>query len=431
MPIYVKLIVILLSCISTALIYENFLSNNFEKKIKGNYFIYFSICVITNFFVNLIGNTYLNYVWSFAYVIFISTVLYNGKNKKPIVSMLIILILFSVEETVVCYALEWYFDSFNIPYDNFYYIAVFSSNIVLILLYKPISFLISKKAMYTNFEKNLIEVFLLILSLISIVSISLFMGTDIPEYLLIVLVFICIVIVCFDIYLVFILDRIHLNQKLEEELKLSRLQQKINQDFYQSKLEQYNEQAKLFHDIKHHLYALKTLYENNEVEKAKQYNSDLVEKMSYKSVSINNKVIRILINDLIDKCENHNIKIEYDIDSRIEYENILDIDLVSIYSNLFTNALEAASKCPTPFIKLKMRIHNEMVVTIISNNYVGEINIKRNKIISSKKDHVGFGLNNIHETIKRNNGIYDISYKDNVFTYELILPLCNKETSDE
>ena len=153
--------------------------------------------------------------------------------------------------------------------------------------------------------------------------------------------------------------------------------------------------------------------------------------MSYKSISINSKVMRILINDFVEKCENLNINFEYSIDSRIEYSSISDLDLVSIYSNLFTNAIEAASKCNHPFIKLKMIIHNEMIITILSNNYVGTINTKKNKILSSKKNHIGIGLENIDNVIKRNNGFYNINHKNNIFTFEVIMPLYSEGNKNE
>ncbi|MGN1343563.1 MAG: GHKL domain-containing protein, partial [Traorella sp.] len=67
-------------------------------------------------------------------------------------------------------------------------------------------------------------------------------------------------------------------------------------------------------------------------------------------------------------------------------------------------------------------IYNDMVITILSNNYSGTINEEANKIISSKKNHIGYGLENATEAIKNYNGIFDINYENNVFTIEIILP---------
>lgn len=425
---FLKLLVIFLSCISTALVFENFMSFNFERKAKGSYKLYFLLCILINVFVNLIGNTYLNYAWSIIYILFISMFLYKGENNT-FFPIFLLLIIIAVEETLVCYFLEWFFIKNEIPFDNFYYIAVFISNIVLFAFYKPMKIFLSKKKISIN-KDFIFEEILLFMSFLVIVCLSFFMKMDLPFHLFAILVYICIVILLFDIYMIFIVERINTNNKLQEEVKIMKLNQQISEKYYQSKLDQYNQQAKIFHDIKHHLSVLEKLYESHDNEKAKRYSSELIKNMSYKSVSINNKVIRILINDLIEKCEYKNIRFEYELDSRIEFENIVDLDLVTIYSNLFNNAFEAAQKCSDPYISLKMKIHNAMVITILSNNYIGEINKNKDKILSSKKDHIGLGLENIHEAIDRNNGFYDINYDESNFTFRLILPLSMEKNNE-
>lgn len=423
---YIKLFVIILSCTSTALIFENFMSFNFDKRVNGNYNFYFGFCIILNTLINLIGNTNLNYLWSIFYVTFVSLYLYKDKRNNTFIPLFFLFLTIIVEETLVCFFLEWFFIQYSIPLDNFYYIAVFGSNIVLLIFYKPIKLLLSKKVCPLN-KNYIFEILLLIISFLVVLCMSLFMKIDLPSQLIIILIFICITIFVFDIYLVFILDRIQTAEKLQEEVKIIKLNNQINEKYYQSKLEQYNQQLKLFHDIKHHLLVLEKLYESNSREKAKQYSTELIKKVSYKSISINNKVMRILINDLIEKCDLNRIAFKYEIDSRIGYEYMSEMDLVTIYSNLFCNALDALQNCDEPHLTLKMRIYNNMVITTISNNYNGNINIRNNHIISTKKDHVGIGIKNICEVITKNGGVYDINYNDEIFTFEVILPLIKEQ----
>ena len=95
--------------------------------------------------------------------------------------------------------------------------------------------------------------------------------------------------------------------------------------------------------------------------------------MHNESVSVNNNVSRIMIKDFISNCKENSVKFEYEIDSRIGYENIKDTDIVTIYSNVFDNALNAAKHCKNPTISLKIFIHQNMIVTILCNNYVGNV----------------------------------------------------------
>lgn len=426
---WIRLLVVFLSCTSAAFVFENFMSFNFERKAKGSYIGYFLICILINVIVNLVGNTYLNYVWSILYVLFVSLYLYKSDSSNTFFPLFFLFLSISIEETLVCYFLEWLFNKYAIPFDHFYYIAVFSSNIVLTTFYKPIKMLLSRKTFHMN-KNYIIEELLLIMSFFVIVSLSFFMKIALPSGLLTVLILICIVILLFDMYMIFVVEKINANEKLKEKVKIMELNQQISEKYYQSKVDQYNQQAKLFHDIKHHLSVLEKMYENNDYDKAKLYSSELINKMSYKSVSINSQVIRILINDFVEKCENQNIQFDCDLDTRIGYESIGDLDLVTIYSNLFNNALEASQKCDKPHISLIMKIHNDMVITVLKNNYTDKINEEKNRILSSKKDHYGLGFENIHEAIIRNNGIYEISYSEDIFTFQLILPM-NKENSHE
>lgn len=419
----IRYIVIFLSCASTALIYENFMSYNFNRKQKGTYLGYFGVCVIINCIINLIGNTYLNYLWSLIFIIYISYYLYDSDEKEnTFIPLLFLCLILVMEETLVCYFLEWYFTHNQIPFDNFYYIAVFCSNILMLVSYKPIRNLLSKKDRFVR-NRNLIETILIFSSFVVVMLLPQFMKQNLSSSHLIILITICVVLLCFDIYLIFVLDKINLNNQLAEELKLMKLQTETNEAIFQSKIQQYNQQAKLFHDIKNHLSVIDSLYSDGNGERARDYTNDLLKIMNNESVSVNNNVLRIMIKDFISNCKENNVEFKYKVDSRIGYENIKDTDIVTIYSNVFDNALNAAKKCENPSISLKIFIHQNMVVTILCNNYVGNIRVEHNKIISNKKNHVGYGIRNVIESINKYNGIYDIDYSNNIFKIQIILPL--------
>ncbi len=397
------------------------MSLNFNKKQKGNYTIYFGILVLINTYLNMFGNTYLNYCWTFIVYLILTLLLFEGDNIYPLTFVLILIVI--VFENISWFMTEALYTFLNYSSENFFYFTVLETYVLLIFIYKPIRFILSQNKISKDNKQNIAEYVILIMSFIVILLLSFFMNIDLPAYLLAILVFVCCGILLLDVYVVFVLGRKDTLLQLQQELELMHLQQDLNDEYVQEKFKQYDQQMKMMHDMKNHIRVIEQMYQNGEDEHAKRYSEQLMDRLQTNSIAIGNRVLKILVTQLIEKCNLARIHFTYKVDSRITFGNIKDVDIISLYSNLFDNAFRAAQQCDEGRIELKIFVLKGMVVTRLTNTYQEELKIKDGKLLSTKAKHKGYGIINIQEIANKYEGFYEFDYHDHQFIGQLYLPL--------
>ena len=89
-------------------------------------------------------------------------------------------------------------------------------------------------------------------------------------------------------------------------------------------------------------------------------------------------------------------------------------DLCTIFSNILSNALEAARQAPEKRIALSCRYTSSNIIIIIKNTFMNVGQFDRKQIQTSKQDldYHGFGLENIRECVEQHNGLMDIEIKN-------------------
>jgi len=77
------------------------------------------------------------------------------------------------------------------------------------------------------------------------------------------------------------------------------------------------------------------------------------------------------------------------------------------------------------YISLKMFCYKNYLSVIVKNPYNHTINEKDGLLITNKKDKSfhGYGVKSIRSSVDRYGGIFKYSYKDNVFTVMIMLPI--------
>lgn len=422
MPAFFKYIILFTSCLITSLLLENFMSYNFQRKLKGNYVLYFGICTFFNFLVNIFGNIYLNYFYSFLYYLILTNILYQSKEKNIYLQTLLFFGFNVILENFSVLLTNILFEYYGITDIN-YFFATLCATIGMLIIFKPVKYLISDHSLKNISFFNLLEMFLLILSCISIFLLSFFLKINLPKELNFILIFICFVMLIYVIFDVFVLERIDQNKKLKNKLERLEIERYLNQKYYQNKIEQYNRQQKIIHDIKSHLSVIEKLYKDGNYNEGTKHTNQLLQHLSSPKPLINNKILNTFLYDYIDKCRTLNVDFTYDIDSKILFNQLDDYDTISLFSNILENALEASQNCKVPKIYMQIYQANQMIIIELKNSYASKIQKKNGLLISSKPNHRGLGLNNVHEVVQKYNGILDISYNDSIFTIILCIPV--------
>lgn len=229
-------------------------------------------------------------------------------------------------------------------------------------------------------------------------------------------------------FFVFILfDRV-LRIKLMK-VKTTVLEQQIDYYTHQYQLAEsaQKETLRFRHDIKNVLISLQSKLRTGELSGSQQIVNGLISDFN------TTKGIANCGNLIVDSIINYKEKaakaldITFHVDLRLPDDILLDSIAISvILGNALDNAIESCQKIPNDerYIKIKMNYQHESLFINLENPYIGSIrkNLAGN-IYSSKSDYKshGIGLNSIRTMVKKSNGLFDLTYNDNIFRIEIVL----------
>jgi len=187
--------------------------------------------------------------------------------------------------------------------------------------------------------------------------------------------------------------------------------------------EQEKETKKFRHDFRSHLELISNLAKHNEYEEIDKY----LEKMHIKieqlgnNVTVQNGIVDAIINQYYAKALQNNIKME--VKGRFpEYCDIDAYDICTIFSNVLSNAFEAAEETEEKIISVECRYNDKNIIIVVKNSFNHEGN-NANVLLKTRKgnvDYHGYGLENVKESIAKYNGILDIDTKDGIFTLTIV-----------
>ena len=212
--------------------------------------------------------------------------------------------------------------------------------------------------------------------------------------------------------------------KEKEEITQKYLDEQIKHYKY---LEQREKDTKKFrHDIKSHMQVLSVMTKNGMYSNFDSYMEEINMQIDCLGnvITVNNGIVDAIINKYYSEALQKGIDIN--IKGMLSNEcSITPYDLCTIFSNLLSNAVEAAEKAVEKRISMECRYTDDSIIIITKNTFKDEGQFRHSKIITTKNDieYHGFGIDNIKDAVERNNGMLDIDIKDSVFT--IILKLSN------
>lgn len=213
-------------------------------------------------------------------------------------------------------------------------------------------------------------------------------------------------------------------QKIEKEEFFNRMEIYANQlDIMKNSYQKIKE---LRHDMRHHLGELKYLANTNEKKQLLAYIEDMERHMinTEEYVSSGNKEIDGTLNYLLQTAKKKlkEVDVSVSIPENLEIHNYL---FNVILGNLLENAIAAAVKTERKYLKIHIKLKQNVIYIAVENSYNGEVKIKDNKIMTSKKDKKshGIGLESVKRMVEEMNGMLDIQWKESVFTVNIMFYL--------
>lgn len=232
-------------------------------------------------------------------------------------------------------------------------------------------------------------------------------------------VFVCILLfVITDIIVLFFTKSSSMYHKIETERKMLKYQNKLQVEYYEQIIKNFDQTAKLRHDINNIVQVINIQLNENSVEsrkKAKKLANEINCIMDNTKVHkfCDNRIIDTVLFDKSNLAKKHSIKVIDDIIIN-ENINIDDFDLCRIFINLLDNAINATQSYngeQEKIIYISCKENNESI-------YIKCINpssSNKKATVNNSSMH-GYGLKIIEDITEKYNGTFTTKTFDNTFT---------------
>lgn len=195
-------------------------------------------------------------------------------------------------------------------------------------------------------------------------------------------------------------------------------------NYYEYLEEREKETKKFRHDLRNHMQMLSNLVRDEKYNDFDNYFKKINIKIDNfgNLITVHNGIVDAIINQYYSIAKQKNIKME--VNGRFPEKCTIDaFDLCTIFSNVLSNAVESSDESDEKKITLNCRYTENNIIVIVKNSFkdVGQFNNGKIQTRKVDADYHGFGLDNIKDSIKANNGILDINIRNNEFMLTILL----------
>jgi hypothetical protein len=178
------------------------------------------------------------------------------------------------------------------------------------------------------------------------------------------------------------------------------------------------------HDYNNHLGVVYSLLEMEDVDSARLYTTQLVEKVEeYQNVvMIEYPMIKAMLNYKLSVFKENDIELKLNIKVPPNLE-LNSYDFTVILGNLFDNAFEANMKLGNEerYFDMKLEYNPNYFVIKIGNPVNRKLNNRNFKTTKSYEDNHGFGLKNIEYLVNKHNGYMKVLQDEKRFEVHIAL----------
>ena len=219
--------------------------------------------------------------------------------------------------------------------------------------------------------------------------------------------------------------------KEKEELTDKYLNEQKN---YYEYLENREKETKKFrHDLKSHMEMISNLAKERQYDRMNAY----LEQMNIRIddfgnvVTVQNGIVDAIINQYYAKAQSCGVSM--DVKGRFPVDCAIDaFDLCTIFSNVLSNALEAAKETEEKCISVECVYTDMSIMIIVSNSYKPDATNGGGqwKTRKSDLDYHGYGLENIKDSVEKYKGGLDIETKDNIFSLRILFSYMETQNNE-
>lgn len=206
-------------------------------------------------------------------------------------------------------------------------------------------------------------------------------------------------------------------------------EQKLHYEYLENREK---ETRKFRHDLKNHLALMNDLLHKKQYETFEAYLQQMnsrIDRFSNK-ISVNNGIADAIVNKFDIEAEQKGITLH--VKGHLPAPcNLSAFDLCTIISNLLSNAIEAEYAAAGNDVYVEFRYTDSEIMLAVENDYKQDLEQENGVFHTTKEDksNHGFGLENVKECVKRNNGQLTIQTRNHIF--KVLVCVENGESIDE
>lgn len=357
--------------------------------------------------------------------------LFEATLKQNIMLNIILIFLSIVSDTIsigIMMGVNALHDINILMENNYIHVqfVLFAKAIYFVSLIIWVKFSVKSKESYSIQEivVFVVQAFTSIFTMFVIVEFSIYtISTYQINSIILTVLAVCINLSFFITYLMF--DHyFHLKQ---EEIKFSNIRGLIDKQYtYYSVLEENQTMVrKMYHDLKHHLIAIRGLLGNNSQE-AEEYIDGIYERISVveQFYHTGNALLDIILNEKRKEAKDKRMDMEVTIEKN-SLNQLEMVDLCTIFSNAIDNALESCEKEQIHGkLKIKSRCNEAESFIVFANPIRDMPKMKNGKLITSKPDSKqhGLGLESVNSAVQKYGGSMRIEFGKGQFLLIIMIP---------
>lgn len=213
------------------------------------------------------------------------------------------------------------------------------------------------------------------------------------------------------------------------KLLLAEMKHEILLDNYQTLEHHFTQIAQMKHEMRNHLFAIRTLFENGEQEQLAKYLSDIQGSFAEieEPISCGNRLIQAIFAHAAQLARRMDFEIKFDL-LPIPALSIPDNDIVSLFMNILNNALESCAgigDADKRWINVEIKIRSPYLYLSVLNARRGIVSMREGGYISTKKDPFlhGHGIDIVRKIAKKHKCFVSFEHTADSFRAEVALPV--------
>ena len=398
------------------------------KKLSGVVIVVLSVLVRV---INLFDNTIINLVGVPCIFLILAVIVFEGNvYKKIICCMIAVMILFGTE---LVFSIILSLTSSDLIASS---MVDETSMLLVIIIMKLLSFIIftlfkqySSKSV-TRIDKKVFTMYMVV----PLASVGIMLAIAYCEIDLSSISYAKILMIWFYVMLLlgnaFVFKGFNqYSQEVEKNALWEKtlLKQQMEYEGYIQLREMNEKSAQLIHDFSHYMLMLSDYIEENKINEARRLLSEIGRKVErFKVVKYsNNPVIDTILSNYGAKAKVHDVDFDVFVESGFNVEFVEQMDLVSMFGNLLSNALEGTMKCDRKKISIKLFMQNDgrFAVIKIENTFDGVIKQEEDHLKTTKQNEFlhGVGLLSVKAVAENYNGYLQSSWTEDIFKNIIIL----------